>query len=496
MKNHNTQMAFKRVSTLAFVTTALLVVSGCSKDFLDNPPQGFLTNAIFPENPEQAQLAVNGMYADLRQWNLYYGGFPIVDIMSDDARKGSNPGDGAFLLQFDEFTFTADIGDIANWYTTLYEAIKSTHVVIDRVPEIDMDQTIKNRHIAQARFLRALHYFSLVRGFGDVPKVVNLTPDPGLPRSPKAEIYNEIIIPDLLFAIANLPTKAEWASVDLGRASKGAAQALLAKAYLYTNDFPNAELQAMDVINSQLYDLEFEFSNAFLPIGEFGIESVFEVGAVPFGTGATGGNQFANTQSVRGNPNRGWGFNRPSLDLMAAYESDDPRRDASIVFLGEVLDGVPILGDISTPDSTFQNGILIEIECYNQKVWVPGSSTEEPFGYNVKEMRYAEVLLIAAEAMNKNGNSGGALMQLNKLRQRAGVADITESDPVALHQAIMLERRREMALEQERFFDLVRTGMAPEVLGPYGFVTGKHETFPMPASERALNPNLVQSGGW
>lgn len=496
MKNNKLYTTFRKIFPLAVLVLALAMFNGCSKDFLENPPQGFLTDAIFPETAAQAQLAVNGMYADLRQWHLYYGGYPIVDMMSDDARKGSNPGDGAPLRQYEQFTFTADIGEIANWYTTLYEAIKSTHVVLDRVPEIDMDATTKNRHLAQARFLRALHYSNLVRGFGDVPKVVNLTPDPGLPRSPKAEIYNEIIIPDLLFAEANLPTKAEWPSVDLGRATKGAAQALLAKVYLYTEDFPNAELMAMEVINSGQYDLEFEFSNAFLPVGENGIESIFEVGALPFGTGPTGGNQFANTQSVRGEPNRGWGFNRPTLDLMAAYEEDDPRMDATIIFLGEVLDGVLIVGDISTPDSTFVNGELFEIECYNQKVWVPGTTTEEPFGYNVKEMRYAEVLLIAAEAMNKNGNSGGALTQLNKLRQRVGIADITETDPNALHQAIMLERRREMALEQERFFDLVRTGMAPEVLGPYGFVEGKHETFPMPSSERALNPNLAQSSGW
>ncbi len=496
MKNLNTHIFVCKVLMVAAITLVLATIHGCSKDFLDNPPQGFLTNAIFPENAAQAQLAVNGMYADLRQWNLYYGGYPIVDMMSDDAVKGSNPGDGAGLRQFEEFTFSADIGEIANWYTTLYEAIKSTHVVIEKVPEIEMDQATKDKHIAQARFLRALHYFSLVRGFGDVPKVINLTPDPGMPRSPKAEIYNEIIIPDLLFASDNLPSKSEWASADLGRATKGAAQALLAKVYLYRGDFTNAELMAMEVVNSQEYDLEFDFSSAFLPLGEFGIESIFEVGAVPFGAGATGGNQFANTQSVRGDPNRGWGFNRPTLDLMAAYEPNDPRLDATIIFLGEILDGVPIIGDLSTPDSTFVDGELTEIECYNQKVWVPGFTTEEPFGYNVKELRYAEVLLIAAEAMNKNGNSGGALLQLNKLRQRVGIADITATDPDALHELIMLERRREMALEQERFFDLVRTGMAAEVLGPYGFIAGKHETFPIPSSEIALNPGLVQTPGW
>ncbi len=417
--------------------------------------------------------------------------------MSDDARKGSNPGDQAALNQYVNFTFTADIGEIADWYATLYEAVKSTNVVIEKVPEIDMDTDLKTLYVAQARFLRALHYSNLVRGFGDVPKVTTLTPDPGLSRSPIAEIYNEIIIPDLQFAMINLPAKNEWPSEDLGRATKGAAQALLAKVYLYRNDYENAALHAMEVINSIIYDLEPNFADAFLPVGENGIESVFEVGAIPFGTGAQGGNQFANTQGVRGTPNRGWGFNRPALDLINAYEVDDLRRDATVIFLGEIIDGVLIVGDGNTPDSTYNaSGELVEIETYNQKVWVPGETVQEPFGYNVKEMRYAEVLLIAAESLNKNGDPAGALIELNKVRARANMPDIEEMNPDLLDDLIIREKRLEMALEQERFFDLVRTGRAPAVLGPYGFQAGRHETFPIPNSEIQLNPNLTQSGGW
>jgi len=474
-----------------------IVANSCSKDFLDNPPQGSLTDANFPTTSAHAERAVNGMYADLRVWALYFGGYPIVDFMSDDARKGSNPGDQAGFNQYVNFTFTADIGDIADWYATLYEAIKSTHVVIDKVPEIEMDEQVKTLYIAQARFLRALHYSNLVRGFGAVPKVTSLNPDPGLARSPRSEIYNEIIIPDLQFAMANLPTKNEWSGSDLGRPTSGAAQALLAKVYLYMEDYDNAALNAMEVINSGIYNLEPNFSDAFLPVGENGKESVFEVGAIPFGIGAEGGNQFANTQSVRGNPNRGWGFNRPTLDLINAYAEEDLRMDATVIFLGDIFDTETIFGDGATLDSTFNaNGVLIEIETYNQKVWVPGNTVQEPFGYNVKEMRYAEVLLIAAEALNKSGNSGGALTELNKVRARVGMPDIVEMNPDLLDDLIILEKRFEMALEQERFFDLVRTGRAPEVLGPYGFQQGKHETFPIPNSELQLNPNLTQNGGW
>lgn len=482
--------------TLLFLFCVFLIPS-CSDDFLDNPPQGYLTDGQFPTSQEDALRAVNAMYSDLRVWALYYGGYPIVDIMSDDAHKGSNPGDGVNMSLFEHYTFGANIGDLAAWYASLYEAIKSTHVVIDKVPDIAMDEATKTKYIAQARFLRALHYFTLVRSFGDVPKVTSLNPPGDMPRSPKSEIYNEIIIPDLIFARDNLPTKNEWPGPDAGRATKHAAQSILAKVYLYTKQYQLAADEAMEVVNSGLYDLESDFSAAFRPEGEFGVESIFEVGALPFGPGPTGGNQFANTQSVRGTPNRGWGFNRPSLDLINSFEEDDIRMDATVIFLGEILDGVLIEGDGPTPDETLDaDGNVIQIETYNQKVWVPGNTTQEPYGYNVKEMRYGELLLIAAEALNEVGSSGPALIQLNKIRSRAGLEDITETNQDLLRGLILTERRHEMALEQERFYDLVRTGNAPAVLGPLGFVTGKHELFPIPTSELLLNSNLTQNPGW
>ncbi|NEN24599.1 RagB/SusD family nutrient uptake outer membrane protein [Cryomorpha ignava] len=488
---------FKSIFPFTVLFLFVCLTPSCSDDFLDNPPQGFLTDGQFPESAEDALRAVNAMYSDLRVWQVYYGGYPIVDIMSDDAHKGSNPGDGVNMTLFEKYTFGANIGDLGAWYASTYEAIKSTHVVIDKVPAIEMDETLKTRYIAQARFLRALHYFQLARSFGDVPKVTALNPAGDLPRSPKAEIYNEIIIPDLIFARDNLPTKIEWSGADAGRASKHAAQALLAKAYLYTSQFQLAADEAMEVVNSTLYDLEIDYSSAFRPEGEFGIESVFEVGALPFGTGAEGGNQFANTQSVRGTPNRGWGFNRPSLDLINSFEEDDVRMEATVIFLQEIIDGVLIEGDGPTPDETLDgDGNVIQIETYNQKVWVPGTDTQEPFGYNVKEMRYGEVLLIAAEALNEAGSPGLALIELNKIRLRAGLEDITETDQSILRALILTERRHEMALEQERFYDLVRTANAPAILGPLGFVSGKHENFPMPSSELLLNSNLTQNSGW
>lgn len=189
---------FKSSFLFTLLLLSLFLIPSCSEDFLDNPPQGYLTDGQFPTSAEDAIRAVNAMYSDLRVWSIYYGGYPIVDIMSDDAHKGSNPGDGVNMSLFENYTFGASIGDLAAWYASLYEAIKTTHVVIDKVPEIDMNETSKTQYIAQARFLRALHYFTLVRSFGDVPKVTGLNPPADLSRSPKAEIYSEIIIPDLI----------------------------------------------------------------------------------------------------------------------------------------------------------------------------------------------------------------------------------------------------------------------------------------------------------
>ncbi|MBC8047101.1 MAG: RagB/SusD family nutrient uptake outer membrane protein [Fimbriimonadaceae bacterium] len=488
-----------------FITTAILIISitisSCKKDFLDVSPQGSLTEALFPQTEADAFLAINAVYGSLHNWSYWSGGFPILDIMSDDARKGSNPGDAGRLNLVDNFTFTPTLTDIFPWYSALYQSVKSANVVIERIPPIEMDETLKTRYIAEAKFLRAMFYFNLVRAWGDVPKVTTVVADPDLPRSPKMEIYNEIIIPDLLEAINNLPEKNDYNSDDLGRATKGAAKTLLAKVYLYLKDYENASLYALEVINSAQYILESDFSNAFSLTGQFGIESIFEVGARPFEEGPLlGGNQFANTQGVRGVPNKGWGFNRPSLSLINSFAADDIRKDATIIFLGETIDGVFIQGDVATNDITYTDDSetdTLEIECYNQKVWVPGETTVSEWGYNIRVLRYAEVLLIAAEALNENGNSGDALFYLNQIRTRAGLIDFTEAEQTLLRNEIIDQRRFEFAMEGERFYDLVRTGKAPEILGPLGFIEGKNELFPIPQSEIDLSGGAItQNPGW
>lgn len=483
------------------ITLGLL---GACSDFLEKPLQGELTQESFPNSSSDALLATNAVYNIMRVSSFNQGLFPILDIMSDDARKGSNPDDAAATVgPYDDFSHIPTEGNISRWWNTLYEGVKRANVVIEKVPAIQMNESLKSRYIGEAKFLRALFYFDLVRAWGGVPLVTTTTPSPELTRASVDDIY-ELIEQDLMDAIGVLPEKSEYAPADIGRASKGAARALLAKVYLFRGNFVDAETYALEVINSGQYDLEADFSDANSEAGRHGVESVFEVGALPFENVQSGGNQYANVQGVRGQPNRGWGFNRPSIDLQNSFEAGDPRLDATVIFLGEILDGVLIQGDGATPDETRDgDGNLIEIETYNQKVWTPGENVPTAFNHNRRIIRYADVLLMAAEALNENNKSSDALTHLNDVRERARAGnaailpDITTTDQAVLRNIILNERRHELALEGHRFWDLVRTGRAPQVLGPLGFEEGKHELLPIPQSEVDLtNGRIVQNPLW
>jgi tetratricopeptide (TPR) repeat protein len=424
-----------------------------------------------------------------------------MDIMSDDAHKGSNPNDQLPTIgPYETFSHTTTQDGLDRWWSALYEGIKRANVVLEKVPGIDMDVDLRNRYLAEASFLRGLYYFDLVRAFGGVPKITTTTPETKVARSTDNEIY-ELVISDLEFAAQHLPEKSFYGPEDAGRATRGAAKALLARVYLFLGNFEEVESYALEVIISDEYDLEPVFADANGVYGEHGVESVFEIGAME--VEGAGGNQYANTQGVRGSPNRGWGFNRPSLDLRNSFEPGDPRLDATIIDLGETLDGILIIGDGTTPDEVLDNGTVVEVECYNQKVWYPGASTITQWGHNRRLIRYADVLLMAAEALNENDNPDDALLYLNEVRARARegntsiLPDITVTDKSELRNIILEERRHELALEGHRFWDLVRTGRASTVLGPMGFETGKHELFPIPQNEIDISQgSLQQNPNW
>ena len=498
MKNLN-------VAKVALIGIIFTLFVACGDEFLDNPPQNLITQDNFPETSADALAATNAVYEVLRLGQYHRGFFPIDDIMSDDARKGSNPGDQAATLNpLDQFTHTPTNEFVANWWETLYVGVRRANVVITRVANVEMNQNLRNRYIAEARFLRALFYADLARAYGGVPLVRSSELEGGLTRASLTETY-DFIESDLRSAINQLPLKSDYAADDAGRATRDAAKALLARVYLYQQQFDSAAFFAEEVINSGQYALESIFSMAFSEETEFGDESVFEIGGIGAQGGvAAGASQYTTSQGVRGTPNRGFGFNRPSLDLINSFDSNDPRMQATVIFLGEVLDGIEIIGDSGTPDETRDSaGNLIEIETYNQKIWLPGTTVFSNEAHNRRLIRYAEVLLIAAEALNETGNPNQALNYLNQIRERARegnsfiLPDITETNSQILRDIILVERRHELALEGHRFWDLVRTGKAAEILGPLGFQTDKHELLPIPQGERDITQGLLeQNPGW
>jgi hypothetical protein len=481
----------------------MVMLAGCQK-FLEKDLQGSLTQQAFPVSSSDALLATNATYQSLRDWFYNAGGYPIFDIMSDDARKGSNPNDQASTIgPYDTFKHTTTQDGLDRYWNALYVGVKRANVVIDKIPAIAMDEDLKTRYIAEVRFIRGLIYFDFVRAWGGVPLVTTTEPPQKLQRASKEEIYT-LIIQDLTFAIEHLPIKSGYQSSELGRATKGAAQAMLARVYLFRNDFINAEKYALDVIASNQYSLEPVFADANGVNGNNGVESVFEVGAIQSEGTESGGNQYANAQGVRGTPNRGWGFSRPTIGLRNMFAAGDSRYKGTVINLQDTIDDVVILGDGSTPDITYDDqGNIIEVECYSRKVWVPGNNTSTQWGHHRRLIRYSDVLLMAAEALNENNKPGEALIYLNMVRERARqgnasiLPDITTTNKDELKDIIFNERRMELAMEGWRFWDLVRTGRAAQVLAPLGFISGKHELLPIPQSEIDISQGaLVQNPNW
>ena len=477
----------------------LLIASSCKDSYFEVTPRGQLTAENFFQTEEHARLATNAVYNVLRNWEIHVFAFiGCTDIISDDADKGSEPNDAAFLLDVDNFLLdAANVAPVTLW-NGYYRAIFRANIAIERIPEIKMDVALQNRLIAESKFLRAYFYFNLVRWYGDLPLVTKqLTQDEfKQKRNTTTEVYTQIIA-DLKAAIDVLPEKSKYTPDDLGRATKGAAKGLLAKVYLTTKDYVNAEKYALEVINSNEYALLPDYTKIFTPEGENSSESVFEVGATVSTERYDGGSQYNEVQGVRGDPNLGWGFNRPSDSFILEFEPGDPRREATILYEGEVLpDGSAIVA---------KNPRIFNAR-FNQKAWVPthpGGNGSGPG--NIRLLRYADVILIAAEAENENGKTAMALTHLNLVRKRARgtntniLPDVTETDKVKLRDKILHERRVELGLEQQRWFDLLRTGQAEAAMVKNGknFKKNKHELLPIPQAEIDLSSGtLSQNPGY
>nr|HMU05257.1 RagB/SusD family nutrient uptake outer membrane protein [Saprospiraceae bacterium] len=265
------------------LAATIIFFSSCSEDFLDRKPTGTLTAETFFENEEHAILATNAIYSNFRSWE--YCGLPYIgatDIISDDADKGSTENDGPYLKEVDDFFFDATNQTFSTIWKGHYQTISRANIAINRIPDIDMTASLKERLVGEAKFLRAFNYFRLVQWFGDIPLVTTqLTEDQFFTqkRNAKSEIY-ALIEQDLKDAISSLPEKSKYATNDLGRATKGAAKGILAKLYMVQKKYAEALVLCDEIIASGEYSLIPNYNQIFTRASEFGPESMFEIGAV------------------------------------------------------------------------------------------------------------------------------------------------------------------------------------------------------------------------
>ncbi|RDV15077.1 RagB/SusD family nutrient uptake outer membrane protein [Pontibacter diazotrophicus] len=518
----------KRTIYLSLVAGGLIaggaVLQACEDEFLDRRPLSDLTTANFYTSAEDALAALNAAYDPL-QWDVHSRmDWIIGDVVGGDTDKGSTDDqDYIQIRQFQYFTATAGIAELNEWWSQSYDGVYRANLVLERVPPIEMDEALKARILGEAKFLRAQYYFDLVKAFGRVPIITSvLDPEEVFVPRPASIAENWAQIEqDLRDAIEVLP--ASYNGADVGRATRGAAQALLAKSLLWqstpegcsetpwaTQDQYQEVVDLTDaIINSGNYRLVQDFESIFLLEGENSPEHVFSVQ----GVGGTGG--WANENdglalnqwlSPRTADISGWGFSTPIgpntpanyggnaniqvNNIYEAFEPCDPRLEYSILEPGDTINGLVYDDTWSRSGYSIQKFLIPEDE-------LTGAANSP---LNIPLIRYADVMLWNAEALNELGRTEEALESLNAVRRRARESmegatcpqPVTSVSQAELRDIIIEERRRELAFEGHRFFDLVRTCRAEEVLNAMGrpFEAGVNELLPIPQAEIDRNPEL------
>lgn len=501
-------------STLLKIVVGLAVIFSAyaCTDFLDVPVNNQLSVEEFYATDDDANQAILATY-DILQWHENQWGWAspllVKTLPSDEGQAGgANAGDQPNYVAIDRMAHDATNAPVAAAWGVNFYGIYRANLVINNV---DPTTDIKSRVVAEAKALRGYFYLELVTMFGDLPLILTeLSPSEyNQSRVSASEIYTQIE-KDFTEAIRDLPNKSGYEDFDKFRMSKGTAQAFLGRAHLYQEDWSAAAAAFADVINSGEYDLEANFADIFSESGELGIESLFETiyvttagydwgaNGYPWGTasesnihiqlmGAREG-AFSGVDSL----NNGWGFNYPSQKLWDAFiaAGDEERRIETLMSEAEFVAGGGEASDPTTFD--YVGFVRRKYGAYSTEA-DPAGVFQLNYGTNWRLLRYADVLLMAAEANYRNGNEAIALMELNKVRDRAGLDDVTASGS-ALFDAIVNERQLELAFEGSRYLDLIRWGMAASELD--NFQTGKNELFPIPQNEILTAPNMTQNPGY
>ncbi|MDP3434510.1 MAG: RagB/SusD family nutrient uptake outer membrane protein [Bacteroidota bacterium] len=529
-----------------YILLLLFLISGCDPAFIDKPQLARQTSENFYKTDADAIKAVTAVYNYFQTYDFEVSKFEFGDIASDDAEKGGeSDNDRPFVKDLEYFRSRSDNLSCRAMWSICFTAIYHVNNTETQIAKINMDQQLKNRLIGEVRFIRAHFYFYLINIFGEVPLVTKtLSSDEyHLPKATKTAIWEQIE-EDLTFAKQHLPLKSGYAKADLGRITKGTAQTFLANAYLFQKKWALAKREANEVILSGEYDLEPEFQNLFqMQKSDFSMESVFEVPHISTNTGWGDENEgtvipvFCRSRNAGG-----WGFNCPTLDLLNEFEPGDPRLVHTMLFDGDNFEGEIQFNQYSPSRLHSRKVFLIPSER------VGFGSSDAPV--NLKVIRYSEVLLIHAEAACEIGDFEEARLSLNKVRRRARLSsaidekitfknvnkyqvtkgqyvqydfvkynyweansdianllpDVTTNDQQLLRNAIRHERRVELAMENKRFYDIIRWGEPETHFQRFAgkWKTGKgaqfrkniNEVFPIPQDELDLNPRMTQNPGY
>jgi hypothetical protein len=460
-----------------------ILVSGCS-GFLDLAPIDATNVQNFYRNASDMQAAVTAAYGMLTSAGEYgYAYYNVSEVRSDNTMNwegGGNLPDA----ELDQFKMASTNEIIRLMWVDTYRGILASNTVLDHIDGAQMDEALRKRFVGEARFLRALQYFNLVRTFGDVPLVLSETKsvDDGYrhTRAATSDVYAQIVA-DLTAAEQDLPVS--YSGNDIGRATRGAAKALLGKVYLTTGDFAKAAAKLKEVIDQGSYGLLDDYAALWPVANANNEESIFEVQFKKGGTG-TGSNFYSNFAPRNSGSSVikigfAGGRNIPTTDLIAAYETGDARKAISLA--PGYTDNVSgaFVGDpysLKYQDTPFADG-----DADNN--WIV--------------LRYADVLLMYAEALNQvNGPAPDAYDAINAVRKRAKLNALpTGLSKTAFASAIGHERQVELAFEGHRWFDLVRTGREVTVMNQHfksTVVQDYNAVFPLPQTQIDINPEGIK----
>jgi starch-binding outer membrane protein, SusD/RagB family len=473
-------------------------ISACN-DMLTEEPRDRISTEAFFQNAADAKAGIAAAYRPLSTGALWGTNLQwALTAATDEARVGpeeENPNIVA-LTQLSWTTtnpYIAGSNASGGAWSGLYQMITRANLVLARVPDITMDEAQKAQILGEAKFLRALGYFYLVRLYGDVPLVTTPEEQQALGgRTPQAEVFAQIV-KDATEAEAALP--ASWPATDKGRATKGSAEALLAEQYLWRKDWPNAAANAKKIIDSGIYALVPNYIQAFLPGSQNRSEEIFAAQSSNVtGAPAIDIAAWEYPRNMNPNSNGGWGTWQPLPSFIASYPAGDYRREVSFFTSGIDPNGATV---------TF----LPHVYKYRPTAR-PGQQD-----VNWPIYRYADVLLMYAEALNEQGQTPTALGFVNQVRARArkgtgaevrtSPADLPALSQAAARSAIIDERKWELAYEGKRWFDLVRQGFpafqAAESIDPTVIPANIQPTrmvWPIPQAQIDLNPNLTQNPGY